>query len=101
MKLDHVAIVVKDIPRAIEWYCTNLDAATVYCDDTWAMLKVGDLSLALVTSSEHPAHIAFRVSSVEALTGGTVKTHRDDSKYIYKSDSEGNIIELICWEKSE
>jgi len=99
VQLDHVAIQVKDIDRAIEWYANNLDAKTLYSDETWAMLDIGGSRLALVKPEQHPAHIAFRVSSKEHLIGGKVRVHRDGSSYIYKADSEGNIIELICWEK--
>jgi len=102
MQLDHVAIQVKDINRAIEWYKENLGARVHYVDDTWAMLLIGDAAnccwVALVTPSQHPPHIAFRVSSKKELDGEKVKVHRDGSSYIYKADSEGNIIELICWE---
>ena len=103
MQLDHVAVQVKDIDRAIEWYKENLDAQVHYADDTWAMLLVGDATnccrVALVTATQHPPHIAFRVSSKKELAGGKVKVHRDGSSYIYKADSEGNVIELICWEE--
>ena len=99
MQLDHVAIQVKDINRAIEWYTVNLGAKILYSDETWAMLDVSGFRLALVKPEQHPAHIAFRVSSKDQLIGGKVRVHRDGSSYIYKADSEGNIIELICWEK--
>ena len=99
MQLDHIAIQVKDISRAIEWYKENLDAVISYSDETWAMLRVGDCSLALVSTGQHPPHIAFRVSSKKAFADETPRVHRDGSSYIYKADSEGNIIELISWEK--
>ena len=99
MQLDHIAIQVKSITRAIEWYKEHMDAIVTYADDTWAMLQIGDCSIALITPSQHPPHIAFRVSSKKELLGGKVRVHRDGSSYIYKSDSEGNIIELICWEE--
>ena len=99
MNLDHVAIQVTDIPRAIEWYKENLGATLKYADETWAMLQVGNCSLALVIPSQHPRHVAFRVSSKKELSGGKVKVHRDGSSYIYKADSEGNVIELIYWEE--
>ena len=99
MQFDHVAIQVKDISRAIEWYKENLNATIEYTDDTWAMLLIGDCRVALVTPSQHPSHIAFRVASKKELTEGKVKEHRDGSSYIYKTDSEGNVIELLCWEE--
>lgn len=99
VQLDHVAIQVKNIDRAIKWYTNNLSAETLYSDETWAMLKVGDFRLALVKPEQHPSHIAICVPSKECLIGGKVRVHRDGSSYIYKADSEGNIIELICWEK--
>ena len=37
-KIHHVAIVVEDIERAIQWYQSQFKTKLVYADDTWAML---------------------------------------------------------------
>ena len=57
--LQHVAIQVKDIARALKWYSENFNAEIVYLDDTWAMLRFENMHLALVVPSQHPPHIAI------------------------------------------
>lgn len=93
MTLDHIAISVSDINQSIQWYTTNLNTDILYADETWAMLQVGTTKLALTIKDQHPPHIAFLVKDLELLD--KPKKHRDGSKYIYKSDPDGNIIELI------
>ena len=93
MQLDHVAICVNDIQASVEWYKLNLCASVLYSDETWAMLKIGETKLALTSKDQHPPHIAFLVDNFE--NGKSVKQHRDGSNYIYKSDPDGNTIELI------
>lgn len=100
LKLDHVALNVKNLTRAISWYCEQ--GFTVdYKDKTWAMLTNGQFRLALTIPSQHPPHIAFRVSSLEEMPHGEIKEHRDGSKYLYHEDSEGNTLEFIYWPQSE
>lgn len=94
MTFDHVAICVSDIDKSIQWYMSNLDVDNIlYTDETWAMLQIGTTKLALTTKDQHPPHIAFTVEGFKSLD--ELKQHRDGSKYIYKSDPDGNIIELI------
>ena len=61
MKFDHVAINVKDLELSIKWYLENLNAVIEYCDDSWAMLSIGNTKVALTLESQHPPHIAFKV----------------------------------------
>ena len=93
-RIDHVAIVVPHIKKAIEWYTKNTDCVVRYQDDTWAELQYSNIKLALVSPAEHPAHIAFIDENVE---GGT--KHRDGSESIYEHDYSGNIIERIKYPK--
>ena len=99
MHLDHVAINVESIDRSVEWYVLKLNAIVDYQDETWAMLKIGDTSLALTVSKQHPPHIAFCVKDISELPEplGKCGTHRDGSKYIYTRDPDGNVIEYIHW----
>ena len=97
MKLDHVAINVKEISSSVEWYRENHKAEILYQDDTWAMLLIGGVKLALTVATEHPPHIAFEVDSVDKFPPGEFKYHRDGSAYLYTKDPEGNVIEYICW----
>ncbi len=94
MKLDHVALVVKNPRESADWYVKNLSATIEYIDDTWAMLRVGDNKIALTIKSQHPPHIAFSMLDLPE-DRKAYKTHRDGSHYLYISDPDGNIIELI------
>jgi len=88
-RIDHVAIVVNNINRAIEWYTTHRDCKVKYQDATWAILQFENIDLALVLPHEHPPHIAFEDSAVDG------DSHRDGSEYLYDHDTFGNIIEKI------
>ena len=94
MKLDHVALVVKNPRKSADWYVKNLNAVVEYIDDTWAMLCVGNSKLALTIKSQHPPHVAFSFDELPK-DSKAYKTHRDGSQYLYISDPDGNIIELI------
>ena len=92
-RIDHVAIVVNNINRAIEWYTTYRDCKVKYQDDTWAILQFENINLALVLPHEHPPHIAFVDESIKG------EKHKDGSEYIYDHDTFGNIIERIKYDK--
>ena len=62
MELDHVAVPSADIAASVAWYVETLGAQVLYQDATWAFLKLGQGKLALVTPSQHPPHVAVRVS---------------------------------------
>lgn len=94
-RIDHIAIVVNNINRAIEWYTTYRDCEVKYKDNTYAILKFENIDLALVLPHEHPPHIAFE----DSIVGGQV--HRDESKYLYDHDTFGNIIEKIEYKKNK
>lgn len=96
MKLDHIAINVKDIQKSINWYVTRLSATVDYCDTTWAMLDCSGTKVALTISDQHPPHIGFTVDNIEDLPG-PAKYHRDGSAYVYKEDPDGNTVEYIYW----
>ncbi len=96
-RFDNIAISVKDIQKSIDWYQKNIGAKIKYQDETWALVCVNDTDIAFVTNNQHPPHIAFRVDSLCDLDP-SYKTHRDGSKYIYKTDPDGNTVELIHWE---
>jgi len=93
MGIDHVAINVQNISRSADWYVDTFDAIIDYQDETWAMLRVGDSKIALTLKGHHPPHIAIEV--VDFSESDTIREHRDGSKYVYKSDPDGNIVELI------
>ena len=93
-RIDHVAIVVPQLKKAIEWYTTNTDCVVLYKDDTWAELQYSNIKLALVSPTEHPPHIAFIDNTIK----NGIK-HRDGSESIYTHDYAGNVIEKIKYPK--
>ena len=95
--LDHIAINVKNIAESVSWYTQRFGFEVAYIDDTWAMMKKGDLKLALTISRQHPPHIAFRVEREEDLPEDNPREHRDKTKYVYETDPDGNVIEWIWY----
>jgi catechol 2,3-dioxygenase-like lactoylglutathione lyase family enzyme len=92
--LHHVAIAVEDIKAAVDWYTKTFHCKVSYQDDTWAMLELANVQLALVIPSQHPPHIAFVSSHAEQY--GTLKTHRDGTRSTYITDPAGNAIEVLA-----
>ena len=92
--IDHVAIPVENIAASVDWYRKNFRCDIAYQDDTWALLKFGNMRLALVIPSQHPAHVGF--VSPEAEKFGTLKTHRDGTRSVYVNDPSGNSIEILA-----
>src|SRR3954465_933851 len=102
MQFDHAAVPSNDIPASVEWYRTHLGAEVLYQDATWAFLNVGGTKLALVTPTQHPPHVAVRVSLEELEraakgAGIAIDTHRDGTRGIYVYDPFGNAVELIYY----
>lgn len=91
--LHHLAIEVKNIADAIEWYQKQFRCTIVYQDETWGMLQFANVQLALVTPGQHPPHIGF--TSPVADQFGELKTHRDGTRSVYISDPFGNVVELL------
>lgn len=102
MTFDHVAVPSNDIAASVTWYRERFGAEVLYQDATWAFLNLGGTKLALVTPTQHPPHVAIRVTErqLEAAAqqaGVTVDKHRDGTTGIYLHDPFGNAIELICY----
>ena len=97
MKLDHIAINVSNIDTSINWYVKEMKAEVLYKDETWAMLEVGGVKIALTISSQHPPHFAFVVDREEDIPSEKIKKHRDGSRYVYRQDPDGNCIEWVCY----
>ena len=92
--IDHIAIPVDNISTAVEWYVTNFRCEVKYRDETWALLRFANISLALVIPSQHPAHIGFVSQTAEKF--GALKTHRDGTRSCYVNDPAGNSIEMLA-----
>jgi len=74
----------------------------LYQDASWAFLRLGQGKLALVSPSQHPPHVALRVSTRELERAGKpIDRHRDGTTGIYVDDPQGNVIELICYPVGE
>jgi len=102
MKFDHVALNVKDIKGSVSWYVRNLNAVTLYEDNTWAFLQVNGTKIALTLKSQHPPHICFLIDEDEKLKNfgdKFFKSHRDGSSSYYTRDPDGNFIEYLIWPK--
>ena len=92
-KIHHVAIQVKNIKIAVKWYIDKFDASLDYEDETWALLKFDNLSLALVMIDQHPPH--FAIESKNAGDFGHLTKHRDGTASVYIKDPSGNVVEII------
>ena len=106
MEMDHVAIVVADIPAATVWYQETLGATVLYADATWAFLRLGQGKLALVSAHQHPPHVAVRVNETRLNQLAEqyqqpIDVHRDGTKGFYFDDPDGNVIEVICYPPGE
>jgi catechol 2,3-dioxygenase-like lactoylglutathione lyase family enzyme len=102
MTFDHVAVPSNDIAASVQWYLTHLGATVLYQDKTWAFLNVGGQKLALVSPSQHPPHVAVRVSEEQLAEASRanntpIDKHRDGTTGIYIHDPFGNAVELICY----
>ena len=100
MTFDHVALVSKNIKRAIAWYVERWDAKILYQDETWGLIEIGKTKIAFVTPSQHPAHVCFEIKEEfihKNLTKETFKGHRDGSSSCYVRDPDGNFLEFLYW----
>ena len=105
-EMDHVALQTDDIAGLARWYVEQFGAQVLYEDATWAFLKLGQGKLALVSPSQHPPHVALRLSESELEemaqhAGKPIDRHRDGTTGIYINDPHGNVIELICYPAGE
>jgi catechol 2,3-dioxygenase-like lactoylglutathione lyase family enzyme len=106
LEFDHTAVPSSDIAKSVAWYRANLGAEVLYQDATWAFLNVGGVKVALVTPTQHPPHIAVRVSEEQLAkasqaAGIPIDSHRDGTRGIYVRDPFGNAVELICYPAGE
>ncbi len=91
--LHHIAISTSNLKESLRWYREHFRCEVTYEDDTWAMLRFDNVSLALVVSEQHPPHLGFMVP--EASRFGPLKTHRDGTRSTYIADPAGNVVEMV------
>jgi catechol 2,3-dioxygenase-like lactoylglutathione lyase family enzyme len=104
MKFDHVALISKNIKRAIEWYVEKWNAKVLYQDETWGLIKVGKAKIAFVSPHQHPQHVCFEIDKNfidKKLSGETFKSHRDGSSSCYIKDPDDNFLEFLFWPNKE
>ena len=63
--LDHVALPVENVDRAVTWYQDHFRCEQIYKDESWAMLGFANTRISLVRSDQHPAHLGFVHSQAE------------------------------------
>ena len=103
MVFDHVAQQVPDVAAAVTWYCETIPGCRVlYQDPTWALVEAGGVRLAFVEPTQHPNHIAWRVSAADlerlaAERKATIKPHRDGTRSFYLEAPGGLSIEIISY----
>jgi catechol 2,3-dioxygenase-like lactoylglutathione lyase family enzyme len=92
--IDHVAVPVREVAPVVDWYRKTFQCEVGYQDETWALLKFANMSLALVVPEQHPPHIGL--VSEEADKFGQLKLHRDGTRSTYVSDPAGNSVEILA-----
>ena len=92
-RLDHVAIPVEDIGKALDWYRSRFDIEIAYRDESWALGRFDNVALALVMPDQHPPHIA--VARDDAERQGPLTPHRDGTASVYVKDPWGNAVEYL------
>ena len=92
--IDHVAVPVREIAPAVDWYRKTFKCEVGYQDDSWARLRFANMSLALVIPEQHPPHIGL--VSDQAETYGQLKPHRDGTRSTYIRDPAGNSVEILA-----
>ena len=91
--IHHVAVEVDNVAESVRWYKHTFKSCVSYQDDTWALLKFANMSLALVTRGQHPPHIGFVTDA--AHSHGDLTPHRDGTRSVYIADPTGNAVELL------
>ena len=100
-KIDHFAIKVKSIQSAVDFY-SSMGGEVISQYEDWALLRFENVKLALMSSDNHPVHMAFEAESMEDLKAceESLLLHRDGTFSIYIEDGEGNFIEKIFYPNS-
>ena len=102
MRFDHVAQQVPDIGAAVAWWREFIPGTTViFQDESWGPIEAGETKIAFVLASEHPNHLAWRVSGeeLEALADRhqlAIHPHRDGTRSFYLDAPGGQSVEVIA-----
>jgi catechol 2,3-dioxygenase-like lactoylglutathione lyase family enzyme len=93
--LHHVAVAVSNVKETVNWYVQHFDCQISYQDETWALVKFSNVSLAFVVPDQHPPHIAILG---DPNPYGTPTEHRDGTCSVYVKDPAGNNVEILALE---
>ena len=91
--VDHIAVESKNIANSVKWYQDQFECKVKHQDETWALLKFANISIALVTPGDHPPH--FAVVDPNVASNPKHKLHRDGIAFLYELDPDANTIEKI------
>ena len=91
--IHHTAIQVKNIANSVSWYTENFKCEIEYQDESWALLRFANTSLALVLPEQHPYHFAVVTENLEPY--GEATPHRDGTASVYIKDLDGNNVEML------
>lgn len=91
--IHHTAIQVQDVAKAASWYAERFNCEIEYQDNSWAMLKFANTSLALVLPDQHPYH--FAITRDDLSPYGEASPHRDGTSSVYIKDVDGNNVEML------
>lgn len=91
--IHHTAIQVKNITSSVSWYTKRFKCEIDYQDESWALLKFANTSLALVLPDQHPYHFAIVTDNLEPY--GDAVPHRDGTASVYIKDVDGNNVEML------
>ena len=91
--VDHIALNVADISRAVHWYTTSFNCKLVYQNASEAMIQFGNIRLQLILPSQVPQHIALR--RPDAGSFGELRESQAGFVSTFVSDPTGNMIEII------
>jgi extradiol dioxygenase family protein len=92
-RINHIAVQVKNVADAVEWYKDQFRCKVAFEDETWALLDFENTSLAIVLPNQHPRH--FAVEREDADKFGNLTLHRDDTESVYVEDPWNNDVEIM------
>ena len=91
--LHHVAIQVEEIGPSVAWYREHFHCEVAWEDESWALIRFQNCSLALVRPEQHPPH--FAIVREDAANFGPLTPHRDGTASVYLKDLAGNAVECL------
>lgn len=79
--INHTAIQVQDIAKAVTRYLERFACEIEYQDESWATLKFANTFLSLVLPEQHPYHFAIITDDLSPYSDAI--PHRDGTVSVY------------------